>query len=1153
MNKKKIIITSSAWILLFSLISIYVYAACSSSPAYTKGDCEFGQVCAGEECEWADRDFDGYPNYDYCIKFPDGTYNCDCDDYDPAVHPGATELCNYKDDDCDGIEVTTDMDTCSEHSIWAYPYGYVTYIADCGIKDAIYAGHGCEAGDGTYTDYGNYIEFSCPPADGNQDNSWAWQCCSYNVTETGGEIDEGDVCEKTLYICDEESFFTTHQGGGVDISTGYCDGKTWCLDTEDVTRDEGECEYTAEEDHMGVNEFDAYFCDKYDCYKFVGGTFQVCGYGWECTAICFPGECNYETKEFCDIDGIWKTDGWCHTECGRADSLCGGNCEEDVCDLHAGKVCNENGYWVEDNYCDCDVCGSIDSSCLSGCACEEDFCDTANEYYCDDSIWSQSGYCLFEEGKCCEEDYNCQGIYLCGCEEGACDTTNNRYCSGDEWIYGDDLTTYCQSDICGEKDFDCGSEPCEDGKCDIINNFYCDNGVWDEGIDYPDPYCYPGYCGTQDSECECTNEEDDCCLGEDDGVCDPNCLLYSDDDCEDLYSEGCTENAGDCCDDTSGNGCDPDCIPKVDPDCQTTCDTDADACCSGLDDEDCDPDCTENSDSDCEEVCTTARGDCCIPNVDGICDPDCIPKSDPDCAAYPCEEEWVCNEWDEDCDGVHDTHTCLEWEDKNGCNTFFDKPTDSQDCYKEFACEPEDDTDEDGYPGRACYSEELEEVLGDPDWDCNDNNADIYPGAEEVCNGADDNCDGSTDEGCPCTGGDTQYCGKNEGICRQGIQTCVDGYWSVCGGSGYVGPKKEECDDGLDNNCDGYIDENCNCIEGEERDCGTDAGICEKGWQACYEGTFGSVCNDQVEGTEEVCDNSLDDDCDSYTDGDDSSCQVETPVTEAPASCQNRKQDSDEEGVDCGGICPDSCEDKSPACDYGQIEEKCICGKAAYRTGYCCNGKYSIAACIDAPEDSDNDGCNDDQELQMGTDVYSEDTDFDGLLDCDALEALPLCNEDGVCDAEREYPETLENCPADCEKIGIGWLTWLILIVIILALGGIGGYLYVKSKGYKLSDLIKLKGKKKEAQKFPFFQRGIQKKPLPAKQPAKPVAKPAARPMITAKPRKMDMLHLNSFVRNSLKKGYTKLQIRQSAIKAGWTNEQITKALKGKKSKYKLI
>jgi len=1137
-------------VLLLLPVSIYVYAGCSSSPAYTKGDCEFGQICDNGKCEWADRDFDGYPNYKYCRKLPDGSHNCDCDDSDPEVHPGAPERCNYKDDNCNGVEVTTNMDSCTDHRLWAYYYGYMAYTADCGIKDAVYVGHYCERGSGSYTDYGNYIRFVCSPAPKRQDNLWLWKCCDYIVTETGEGIDEGDVCQKTVHVCDEKPFYTTSKGQGQTLSIGSCDGKTWCKD-ETAIRDEATCQYTAQEDYLGINEFNTYFCDKNDCYKFVKGTFQICGFGWQCTAVCFPGECNFETKEWCNNAGIWQTEDWCHSRCGRSDSECGGNCKQGVCDLNAKKVCNNNGYWVSENYCNCDVCGSKDSSCTTMCKCENDFCDIQNQKYCDNGIWNGYGYFLFKQGKCCEEDYDGHAIgYACECDEMACDTTHNRFCSEGTWVYN--IDTYCSEDICGPYDFDCGSEPCANGNCDIVKDLYCDNGEW-ISLEKPQPYCFPGYCGLKDTECGCTNQKDNCCLGKDDETCDFDCMVSSDPDC--LV---CETKQGDCCNDSPRDGCDKDCIPGVDPDCQEDCSIKSDDCCSGLDDGICDPDCTENSDIDCVGYCTNSGGDCCVPDNDGICDPDCIPGVDPNCAAHPCEENWNCSGgWDKLCDGVHTTHTCQGWEDLNGCNTFYDKPDETQNCYKEFTCEPADDTDKDGYPRRACYDAKKGVVLDE--LDCDDNDASQNPKATEVCNGEDDDCDGSIDEGCPCVGGATQSCGKNVGICKSGLQLCTGGYWGLCGGSGYAGPTKEVCEDGLDNNCDGYIDENCVCVQGDTQDCGSDIGICKKGWQACYNNVFGSVCNEEIKGGTEICNDNLDNDCDGFLDGEDSNCQVSTPVTTGPEHCRNRIQDAGETGIDCGDNkdCP-PCSDKPPGCSYGEIKSKCTCGAAAYTKGYCCNGKYSLAECAEPVRDSDGDGCTDDRELQLGTNPLVADTDGDGLLDCDPDEKYPLCNEDGFCDSEREYPETLENCPADCGT-GLGWITWLILILIILVLLGVGGYFYAKKKGYNIQDLLKkiklsnfIKIKKKEKEEkpvFQYFKREEIQKPEPSNvediQPATKSVRPNAKPV------KKSTVQLMTFVNSSLRKGYTKLQIREAALKEGWSKEEIDQLLKGKKSTYK--
>ena len=51
-----------------------------------------------------DADGDGYVDAACCNEQSDGTLRCgdDCDDFRPSVHPGATETCNYRDDDCDG-------------------------------------------------------------------------------------------------------------------------------------------------------------------------------------------------------------------------------------------------------------------------------------------------------------------------------------------------------------------------------------------------------------------------------------------------------------------------------------------------------------------------------------------------------------------------------------------------------------------------------------------------------------------------------------------------------------------------------------------------------------------------------------------------------------------------------------------------------------------------------------------------------------------------------------------------------------------------------------------------------------------------------------------------------------------------------------------
>jgi hypothetical protein len=85
--------------------------------------------------------------------------------------------------------------------------------------------------------------------------------------------------------------------------------------------------------------------------------------------------------------------------------------------------------------------------------------------------------------------------------------------------------------------------------------------------------------------------------------------------------------------------------------------------------------------------------------------------------------------------------------------------------------------------------------------DCDDTNANIYPGATEKCNKLDDNCDGVVDEGC--STGKKPVDSDGDGY-TSGPKDCDDSNANIHPGA------IEVCGDNVDNNCDGVVDEGCN-------------------------------------------------------------------------------------------------------------------------------------------------------------------------------------------------------------------------------------------------------------------------------------------------------------------------------------------------------
>ncbi|MEE2643755.1 MAG: MXAN_6577-like cysteine-rich protein [Myxococcota bacterium] len=154
------------------------------------------------------------------------------------------------------------------------------------------------------------------------------------------------------------------------------------------------------------------------------------------------------------------------------------------------------------------------------------------------------------------------------------------------------------------------------------------------------------------------------------------------------------------------------------------------------------------------------------------------------CSA-PRESVEVCDETDNDCDGIVDEGVATRYyadRDSDGFGSL-DAST------AIFSCEA---------PGLG-YSAES--------GDCDDQDQQSFPGALERCDGYDNNCDGNIDEGCECTNGEIVDCGSDIGLCRPGTQICDGGTLSACGGGDYVAAEATDRCDGLDNDCDERVDE----------------------------------------------------------------------------------------------------------------------------------------------------------------------------------------------------------------------------------------------------------------------------------------------------------------------------------------------------------
>jgi len=171
---------------------------------------------------------------------------------------------------------------------------------------------------------------------------------------------------------------------------------------------------------------------------------------------------------------------------------------------------------------------------------------------------------------------------------------------------------------------------------------------------------------------------------------------------------------------------------------------------------------------------------------------------DDNAAVNPGAQE-VCNGIDDDCDSLVDDDDS----DVTGQTTFYR------------------DADGDDYGNPAVSVQACDQPQGyvTDNTDCDDDNAAVNPGAQEVCNGIDDDCDDLVDDDDPDVTGRTTFYrdadGDDYGNPAVSVQACQRPQGFVLDNTdcdddnAAVYPGAPELCDGVDNDCDGKVDECC--------------------------------------------------------------------------------------------------------------------------------------------------------------------------------------------------------------------------------------------------------------------------------------------------------------------------------------------------------
>ncbi len=765
----------------------------------------------------------------------------DCDDDDPAIFPGAEEICDGLDNDCDGT-----ADDGLDLSTWYYDNDDDGY----GDPNTAYQATTCSAPLG-YVDNGD-------------------DCNDYDADVTPETWWYPDV-DGDGFGTDDKGAQGCEQPDGHAAVAGDCDDADAAVhpDADEICNDlDDDCDTLIDDDDEVVDGLSTFYADTdADGFGDSASTTEACtspsGYGDDAT------DCD-------DADATVHPDA---TEvCNDVDDDCDGLVDDDdSVDLSTGTVFYQDT--DGDGYGDPDLDQRF-------CAQSSGWATTGDD--CDDSLTDVNPAAT---EICNELDDDCDG--LTDDEDDSLDstTTTTWYADADSDGYGDPATAtatceapsgYVDNDVdCDDADAD--TTPTTVWYADVDGDGFGDSDSTSTACDQPSGFVEdPRDCDDADADVHpdadelCDELDNDCDGDTDEDTSTDASTWYADDDGDgygdaDDTSVACAQPTGAVADATD---CD-DTDAAVSPAGVEVCNSIDDDCDDLADEEDTDlaDASTWYTDADSDgygdpasstEACTRPVG-----TVDD--DTDC---DDSDGAIHPSASE-VCDDVDNDCDLLVD-----------------DDDDDIADASTWYA-----DDDDDGFGDDDTSTSTCDAPSGfvGYDGDCDDGDAAVNPAADETCNGLDDDCDGLVDD----DDGDVTdqqtwyYDSDSDGYGGSGTSTVacdapsgfVDNDADCDDGEAAANPGENEACDDLDNDCDGDVDEASSEDASEwflDAD-GDGYGDPLVSTSSC-EGATGYVadatdCDDADSsvnpGEDEVC-NDADDDCDGDTDEDDDDLQDAT-------------------------------------------------------------------------------------------------------------------------------------------------------------------------------------------------------------------------------------------------------------------------------------